>query len=151
YVIERMGYYTALERYILPDSHIGGELKTEFEKQVQDLYEHILEFQLRSILRFYQCGVKNLARDIFRLDTWNDMVSEIKNREKTIVEQSNHIYTVAQFKELKKLTTVVQKMERMAEESQDYREAQEELKCYELFLLTDTSKTGYEDYKNRVE
>lgn len=71
YVTSRLRYYVAFEQLLLPDyqgTRISEDVRNEFEKLVEDLYENILEFQLRSILRFYRWRIGNLGRDMFQLD-----------------------------------------------------------------------------------
>ena len=60
HVTSRMRYYVALERLMLPQSQgskvdtVSEDLKNVFEAHVVDLYQHILNFQLKCVLRFYQ-------------------------------------------------------------------------------------------------
>lgn len=103
YVTSRLRYYVALEKLLLPDNQdtrIAGDLRREFEQHIEDLYQHILEFQLRSIVRFYRCRSGNLGRDMFQLDDWNNMVSKIKDLEGIVDRESNQINTAASLAEL---------------------------------------------------
>src|SRR2546423_12715680 len=93
YVTSRLRYYVAFEKLLLPDhqnARISEGLRKEFETHVEDLYEHILEFQLRSILRFYRWRLGNLGRDMFQLEAWDKMVSDIKDRENIVIRELKH-------------------------------------------------------------
>ena len=162
YVTSRLRYYVAFEKLLLPDhqdTRISEGLRKEFEKHVEDLYEHILEFQLRSILRFYRWRLGNLGRDMFQLEAWNKMVSDIKDRESIVDRESNQIYTAVSFDELKGISSSAKELVHITKERADYRTTKEERECHQFFRLTDTSKpdaktegrSGYEEYKNRVE
>jgi hypothetical protein len=68
YVIARMRYYVALEPLLFPKNQnsttiVPEDLKEAFEKDVVDLYQRVLEFQFRSVLRFFRDGLRNLGRD----------------------------------------------------------------------------------------
>lgn len=59
YVTSRMRYYVALEPLLLPKNQeptatVPKDLEEEFEAHIVDLYQHILDFQFRSVLRFYR-------------------------------------------------------------------------------------------------
>ena len=56
-VTSKLKFYVAYEKLLLralSDARITTDLREAFESHVKDLYELILEFQLRNILRFYQ-------------------------------------------------------------------------------------------------
>ena len=89
YVTARMHYYVALEPLLFPKNQdptaiVPEDLKEAFEKDVVDLYQHILEFQFRSVLRFFQSRLRNLRRDLIQCDDWDGMLSKVKALEKTL-------------------------------------------------------------------
>ena len=89
YVTARMHYYVALEPLLFPKNQdptaiVPEDLKEAFEKDVVDLYQHILEFQFRSVLRFFQSRLRNLRRDLIQCDDWDGMLSRVHKLENTL-------------------------------------------------------------------
>ena len=65
YVTSRMSFYAKLEPLLLPENPkltatVTKDLKKEFERLIVELYQHILDFQVRSVLRFYRSWRGNL-------------------------------------------------------------------------------------------
>ncbi|RYP87671.1 hypothetical protein DL770_004750 [Monosporascus sp. CRB-9-2] len=89
YVTARIRFYVALEPLLLPknrDSTVAtsADLKEAFENNVVDLYKHVLEFQFRSVLRFFRGRLRNLGRDLIQCEDWNGMLSKVQELEKTL-------------------------------------------------------------------
>ncbi|XTI89098.1 WD40-repeat-containing domain protein [Cenococcum geophilum] len=89
YVTARMHYYVALEPLLFPKNQdptaiVPEDLKEAFEKNVVDLYQHILEFQFRSVLRFFRNGLRNLGRDLIQREDWDGMLSKVQQLENTL-------------------------------------------------------------------
>ncbi|KAI1760617.1 hypothetical protein GGR53DRAFT_509023 [Hypoxylon sp. FL1150] len=95
YVTSRIRYYVELERLLWPEALCNLDLKTEFDDHIVDLYQHILEFQIKSVLRFYRKWLANLGRDVIRHDDWEGMVSKIKELEQIVREESSTANTIA--------------------------------------------------------
>lgn len=95
-----MRYYVALESLMLPQSQastayaIPEDLKNEFEAYIVDLYQHILSFQIRSVLRFYRSALGNFGRDLIQKENWKQMHENIKNLEKIVYDDSQQISTL---------------------------------------------------------
>lgn len=53
YVTSQMYYYAAMESLLLPKD-MKSELKVDLEGSLVDLYKLIIDFQVRSIIRFYR-------------------------------------------------------------------------------------------------
>ena len=89
YVMARIGYYVALEPLFFSKNQdstatVPDNLKGKFEKNIIDLYQHILKFQFKSVLRFFRDRLRNLGRDLVQHDDWNAMLSKVKALEKTL-------------------------------------------------------------------
>ncbi|KAK0706877.1 hypothetical protein B0T26DRAFT_875960, partial [Lasiosphaeria miniovina] len=67
----------------------------EFEDHIVDLYQHILDFQLKSVLRFYRGWSGKLLRDVSKSDDWKEKLSRIKNLEDIVNDESQAINTLA--------------------------------------------------------
>ncbi|KAK2755631.1 vegetative incompatibility protein het-e-1 [Colletotrichum kahawae] len=95
YVASRLPYYVQLERLLWPENLCETELQAEFHGHVVDLYRHILEFQIKTVLRFYRKWLANISRDISNHDEWKLMISSIQEREQIIREESNTLNSIA--------------------------------------------------------
>ncbi|KAK1772870.1 hypothetical protein QBC33DRAFT_522720 [Phialemonium atrogriseum] len=178
YVTARMRFYVALEPLLLPQSHnqavsIPENLKEAFEADIVDLYRHVLEFQVRSVLRFYRSRSGNLGRDLVHREDWAAMLSKVKERETTLDNNFKHISGVALRQELEELNSTadesLESMQAFLSVTTELRDiakehlqvqknifkrslSDEEKKCHQLFrLTTGKNNTTYEWYKSRVE
>ncbi|KAH6715924.1 hypothetical protein BKA61DRAFT_479224 [Leptodontidium sp. MPI-SDFR-AT-0119] len=102
YITTRMDFYVALEPQLLPAS-ISEELKKAFQKDVVDLYQHILEFQFRSVLRFYKNSLKRFARDVRNQKVWDEMLSKVQAAEQTLKDHFEEINIGASTQRLENL------------------------------------------------
>ncbi|KAI1749278.1 hypothetical protein F4782DRAFT_310430 [Xylaria castorea] len=183
YVTTRMQYYTELEPLLQRlgrNPEVSPALTAEANNQIVQLYERILGFQIRSVLRFYQSRPRRYVSDVIRTEGWEDMVRDIKELEgivdKTLI-QTNQLVARQELESLshksrenleamRQLLSVSEKQVRIATEqlgiAQRGLEIQEdETKkklsdkqndCHQLFRLTDRKKDAtYEWYKGRVE
>ncbi|RSL81248.1 hypothetical protein CEP52_017242 [Fusarium oligoseptatum] len=83
YVTSRMRFYAELEHLLWPASlRLAAGLRWEFEDHLIDLYQHILEFQVRTVLRFYQTRLARLRDDVVKHDLWKGMLSKIQELER---------------------------------------------------------------------
>ena len=108
YVMARMSYYVALEPLLFrknqdPTAIIPEDLKKAFEKDVVDLYQHILEFQFKSVLRFFQSRLRNLGQDLAQHEDWNAMLSKVQALEKTLDHDFRQINNANLSRKLEKL------------------------------------------------
>lgn len=78
HVTARMNFYVALEPRLLPkNGNITEDVKKVFERDILDLYQHILEFQLSSVLRFYNSSLKRALKDVKDDGVWDEMLSQV--------------------------------------------------------------------------
>lgn len=90
----RIRYYAELEHLLWPENLRESGLKIEFEGHIVDLYQRILEFRIKTVLRSFRRWLLSTSRDIFRYENWEQMVSKIKVLEQIIREDSNTLNTV---------------------------------------------------------
>ena len=95
YVSSRMQYYIAFEQLTFQGTHTTESERTQehLKSRLIDLYQHILEFQIKSILRFDQSTFKNIANDIWGGTDWKDMHEAILKLEKTIHQDLLNVST----------------------------------------------------------
>ncbi|KJR84272.1 ankyrin repeat-containing protein [Sporothrix schenckii 1099-18] len=183
YVTTRMRYYTALEPLLTKlgeNAGVTDALIVEASSSIMDLYQHILEFQIKSVLRFYQSRLKGYAKDTFLPTEWKTMREEIERLEAAAngnLRQINELVSRQVLESLDKtsnashdtmlgLLSVSQQQLRVAEKHVDIAEKQlafqedaaqraltdKEEKIHQVFRLTADGKDAtYEWYKNRVE
>jgi hypothetical protein len=174
YVTSRLRYYVALESLLLPQNQETGisyDWRKEFEKHIETLYQEILKFQLRSIIRFYKSRLGILVADAFHLE-WDKMILTIKDLEDIVYKESVQINTaesVADLREISKHTEgMLSRMDEQLSVTKDqlsvakdqlevtkaiaaFKMTKDESACLQLFRLVDTNQTGYEWYKNQVQ
>ncbi|KAI0869975.1 hypothetical protein GGS24DRAFT_128856 [Hypoxylon argillaceum] len=183
YVTTRMRYYTELEpllQRVGRNPEVTRALITEVESSIVDLYRHILEFQIRSIIRFYENNFKRYVKDMLATVDWDQKRLDVEKLESVANTNLEQITQLAVREELDSISktskqalrsmlqflSVSENHLRVAEEHRDvakkYLEIQEdklkdklsekEAKCHQLFRLTSSRKDAtYEWYKDRVE
>ena len=107
YVTTRMRYYVALEPLLLrlsqDSTSASEEVMAEFKAHMVDLYQHILDFQFRSVLRFYRGRLGNLGRDLIQSEDWNQMRLKIMDLENTVFKDFQLINSSSSMQELERL------------------------------------------------
>ncbi|KAL4732911.1 hypothetical protein BDV11DRAFT_210618 [Aspergillus similis] len=106
-----MRFYVALEPQLLSkqrsgdkaSSTLSDELRKEFQERVVLLYQNILEFQLRSVLRFYETRVRRVVHDTVDPKFWQGMLSRIQEIERTLTGDFKKINDSALRQELEML------------------------------------------------
>ncbi|KAI8218468.1 hypothetical protein K4K55_012793, partial [Colletotrichum sp. SAR 10_96] len=76
---------------------------------IVDLCQDILEFQVKTVLRFYRKWLANLGRDILQHDEWDGLVAKIKDREQIVQKESNTLNNVASRNALEDMSKVAQR------------------------------------------
>lgn len=82
YVATRMRYYAAFGSQVFrlaQSGAVGRDLMAEVNTHIVGLYQKILEFQVRSVLRLYRRRRKTLAKDVLGCDDWAEWRTEITN------------------------------------------------------------------------
>ncbi|KAJ3572376.1 hypothetical protein NPX13_g5069 [Xylaria arbuscula] len=176
YVTTRMEYYAALEPLLLrlgDNREASPTLMAEANNHVIRLYQCILEFQIKSVLRFYKSRPRRYAGDAVQNEDWKKMLGEIKEFEGIINRTLLQVNQFAARRELEvfniKSTESLETIRQLLSVSEGHVHvaikqlgiAQRSLKmqedtvkqmCLQLFRLTDSSKdVTYEWYKDRVE
>ena len=100
YVTSRISFYVKLEPLLLPKDQdqtasIPRDLKDEFEGHIVDLYQAILDFQIKSVLRFYRSWRGNLPRDLIDHEGWVGMLTKVQKLETTLHDDFEKINDAA--------------------------------------------------------
>ncbi|KAK0641338.1 hypothetical protein B0T16DRAFT_213792 [Cercophora newfieldiana] len=183
YVSTRITYYTALEPLLQRlglSANIADGLRVEAESHLIDLYRHILEFQIASVLRFYYSSLKRYTGDVLQRRDWQEMRRGIEKRDATVHQnlvQMNSLMARLELESLNKaslehlksfqkllpisgeMLQVAKDQRSLAQEQLDIQKhaaeqklSEEQQKCLHLFRLTDAAKDAtYEWYMDRIE
>jgi hypothetical protein len=121
YVTTRIRFYTALEP-LLQIQH-PHQAAADIIERLVDLYEKILSFQLRSILRFYYSRLKGYAKAVLQQTNWKQLQDDIKALEATINGDLDRLSELVSAQELDRLnktsTDNLHKMESLLSVSQE--------------------------------
>lgn len=178
YVTSRMEYYVALEKSMHSSFNsnrsaaMSDGLKTQYEAQVIDLYQQILNFQVRSVLRFYRNVWRTIGRDMLQLDGWQEWLNAVQESERTLntkidqintLESRGHLQNLsqtadAQYKSMQytlglfeEQVDVSRKILNAIEVQNDRQISAEERECLQLFRLAEEpGEQSYEWYKDRI-
>lgn len=102
YVTSRMQFYVELEHLLWPTSLRAG-LRQELETRLIVLYQQILDFQVRSVIRFYKTQLARLGGDVVQSEDWKGMLSRVQDLEKTFDDDLSKINDSLMRKELEAL------------------------------------------------
>ncbi|KAF5643077.1 WD domain protein [Fusarium sp. NRRL 52700] len=84
YVTLRMQFYGQLKSHLGPDGNKKvAELRLQLSKPLVTLYQHMLEFQIKVVMRLYQTRLARLRDDVLKHEEWNGMLAKIKEAEAT--------------------------------------------------------------------
>lgn len=180
YVTSRMHYYTALEPLVKRLDNGSSEALAQAYESIVALYQAILDFQIRSVLRFFQHSFKRYAEDVLRSEDWSKKRWDIQTLEATVERnlrqinelkarqalESLDVTSTASFEALQGLLGTSKQQLKVTEDQRDISQRQLSLqqeearlfqlkeaeKCRQLFRLTSGDKDStYEWYKDRVE
>ena len=84
YVTSQMWYYVAMESLLLPED-MKLDLQNDLTERLVDLYKLIIDFQVRSVIRFYRSRTKNFLRGTINYDGWEQKLQDIKDGDNELV------------------------------------------------------------------
>ena len=111
YVTARMRYYVALEPLLLSQrrgSGIQSDVQEQIEARVLDLYQCILEFQFRSVLRFYRHAFYNFGQDAVNIVDWEALKAKIVELETQLRSDSAQESSLASRDQLIKIRSTTE-------------------------------------------
>lgn len=106
YVTTRMRYYAELEPLLQrlgKNSEVSPALMDKANNQIILLYQNILEFQMRSVIRFYQNSLGRCVGDVFLTVDWKQKRLDIEKHENTVNRNLEQINQLVSKKELESL------------------------------------------------
>jgi ElaB/YqjD/DUF883 family membrane-anchored ribosome-binding protein len=84
YVTSQMRYYVAMESLLLPED-MEFDLKADLTERLVDLYKLVIDFQVRSVIRFYRSRTKNFLRGTVNYDGWDEKLQHIKDSDAALI------------------------------------------------------------------
>ncbi|GAP83024.2 putative ankyrin repeat protein [Rosellinia necatrix] len=176
HVTARMRYYAGFEPLSQNLSETDGVpdgVKEAIEGDMLRLYQKILEFQIQSVLRFYQSCFTRYVRDVLSTRDWKQMKLDIEGLDREFNKNLSQINEFISTEKLKSLSNTskealdtmrqfmsvfeeqlrVEKRQLEIQEDEVRQKLSDKQKaCLQLFRLTSSDKdTTYEWYKSRVE
>jgi hypothetical protein len=141
YVISQMRYYDAMESLLLPEA-MKSDLRNDLTTRLVDLYKLIIDFQLRSIIRFYRSRTKNFFRGAINYDGWEKRLVDIKKADAELNAKFETAMSGSSLEELRKLS----------QEAEDSRKILKKLvdKAQELVNVNHSQLTVMEDIKQLI-
>jgi hypothetical protein len=106
YITSQMRYYAAMEPLLLPGSMKAVE--DDLESRLLDLYKLIIDFQVRSIIRFYRSRTKNYFRGMINYDGWEKKLESIKKLDADLLAKFETATSASSLQELRRLAELVQ-------------------------------------------
>ncbi|KAI6762423.1 hypothetical protein HG530_008403 [Fusarium avenaceum] len=104
YVTLRMKFYGQLRTHLGPDGiKKAAELRLQLGNTLVNLYQHMLEFQIKVVMRLYQTRLARLRDDVINHEEWNVMVARIKEIEATFDRDMKMVNGLSLETELKSL------------------------------------------------
>ncbi|KAI1325310.1 hypothetical protein F5Y16DRAFT_401470 [Xylariaceae sp. FL0255] len=176
YVMARTRYYTEFEpilRQLETSTGVPLALMEQIDRDIVDLYQLILEFQIKSVLRFSKTSLGRYVSDIIASQSWENMRFKIEKLSITIdreIDQTNDSAiritlesirdaSEGQHQSMKRLLNnseahlaISKKTYELQENEVSRKLSEKENRCLQLFRLTrETRDATYEWYKDRVE
>lgn len=105
-----MSYYSALEPFFSrlgDDSAVGHNMRDTMKQQIIELYRHILEFQIRSVVRFCYSNIRRYAADAIQKWDWKQMETKIRTLDADICNDLHNFTALVSGEELESLATEV--------------------------------------------
>ncbi|KAI0447277.1 hypothetical protein F4803DRAFT_364494 [Xylaria telfairii] len=157
YVTTRMQYYTKFEplvRQLDKNLEVSPELIDQANDHIVQLYERILKFQIRSVLRFYRSHLGRYAGDVILTEDWKKMKSDIKEFEDTVNGTLNQINQFVARQELESLNENSKRSLEVMQQFMSVSEEQVRLATEQLGIATkqlDISQRELEIQENKVK
>ncbi|KUI59239.1 Vegetative incompatibility protein HET-E-1 [Cytospora mali] len=136
YVTSRIQYYTAMESLLFQDG-LNIDAKDSLLNDLIDLYTHIIEFQVQSILWFYRRGTKNFLREAINYDGWDKKLKDIKDRGTALVSNCHTAIFGGSLQELSRLASQAEDLSKIVSILQSIHQDPKNAACLRSLRITD--------------
>lgn len=155
-----MEWYWGLSELLLEKDNTGPafeELRSRLEKDIVQLYQKLLLYQMKSVCRFFKGEISGALRDFVQSDDWNGQLNDIKAARAAVEQRSkeynsqrlhNTLNAAASTAELqhKKLVELLGAIELQTKQQEETQHDQDDKKC-----LNDLFQTDPRDDKDRIQ
>lgn len=152
-----MEWYWGLSELLLEKDKIGPdfeELRSRLEKDIVQLYQKLLLYQMKSVCRFFKSEVGGALRDFVQSDDWNGQLNDIKAARAAVEQRSKEYNSQRLYKTLhagselqhKKLVELLGAIELQNKQQEETQHDQDDKKC-----LNDLFQTDPRDDKDRIQ
>ncbi|KAF5247118.1 hypothetical protein FAUST_970 [Fusarium austroamericanum] len=140
YVLKRMDWYWRLSPWLLHDCHSSDSsepLREQLEKQMVQLYQTLLLFQMKSVVLYHRGRFAVFMRDLPKIDDWATHVIEIKDIETALGVDSNQYNTLEMRTNLQEISVTTKEH---AEWQRQDRLDEKDNECIRELRVTNPSK-----------
>ena len=120
YISSRMRYYIALESLLSPKDPMAdlvpGDLKNAVEANIIELYQRILNFQIKTVLRLYKSSLTRFVEGIRGKDDWTEMRASIEALEDIVYKDAQQISSLCSGRRLEELTKELSRLKDLAKQ-----------------------------------
>lgn len=155
-----MQWYWGLSELLLEKDNVGPafeELRSRLEKDIVQLYQKLLLYQMKSVCRFFKSEVGGALRDLVQVDDWNGQLDDIKVARAAVEQRSKEYNSQKLYKTLnaaastaepqhKKLVELLGAIELQSKRQEETQHDQDDKKC-----LNDLFQTDPRDDKDRIQ
>ncbi|KEY71668.1 hypothetical protein S7711_09702, partial [Stachybotrys chartarum IBT 7711] len=160
YVLSRMEWYWKLVSLLLDENTSAqstADLRGQLRQNIEQLYEKLLLYQMRSIRLYYRNWAIGIGRDLLKIDDWAGQLSDIQNAESAVqrdMEQYNTEESKTRLRELSDTANTMQKsLQGINSAIQDQAEQQDNWRKDDKYeqIMKDLRKTDPRDDKTRIQ
>ncbi|KAL2885822.1 Vegetative incompatibility protein HET-E-1 [Ceratocystis lukuohia] len=162
YVLGRTEWYWSLTSLLLDENKEHKTtvvLRDTLEKNITQLFEKLLLYQIRSVCLYHRSPAVTFVRDMFLIDDWAGQLNDIKATEKTVLhdmEQYNTQEIQTQIRDLNNtasdlqvsLENIYAAIQSQAEQQEKRHHDKEDKKCLRDLYTTDP-RTDKEDIQDK--
>ena len=152
YITSRLKFYVAFESSLFPASkHIThtSKLRASLRTRVVDLYQHFLEYQLKTVLRFYKRSCDRIFGAVKDPQEWKEMIKKIEELEVRLHEDLEKVENRTMVLELAEMKENVEKINENMKKHLDI--AQEQLQVNNEILKTNQTSLNLQQYEVQPE
>lgn len=102
HVMARVKFYVQLQSILFSENQ--DQSINASEGTIVDLYQQILEFVFRTVLRFFRSSAKNWLRDFAQREDWTGMLQKIQDLENNLRDDLNKITNAVLVERLKEIS-----------------------------------------------
>ncbi|KAI9651521.1 MAG: hypothetical protein M1829_002699 [Trizodia sp. TS-e1964] len=136
YVTSQMRYFIAMDSLLLP-KNMEPNLKADLTQRLVNLYSLVIDFQVRSVIRFYRSRTKNFIRGSINYDCWDKELEDIKKEDAVLFGNFETVISASSLHALRDLNRKAEASRRTLESLVNKVEEHIEVSQAQLGVLRD--------------